>query len=316
MIFYKSVSAGNDFLHIDTGNLPAGHAKTAMARMLCDRHWGPGADGVVYYHIRRSPTPLPDAPPPAAHDLPGTMESPGVDFDIYNQDGSRAELSGNGMAGLTALMFYLGEFHDSVTLQTATGTKTNQLLEHNDNGDEFRLKIEIGAADFSNTNFFPFLEPGRAAYSHHGMTFHTVSVGNPHIVIIPGEKLTTGEMTSMGKMLEQATIFPHKTNVEFVLGKNPGSLYNGGEECRVYYYERGVGPTLSSSTGSAAVFAVLHALDYIKDHLIISFPPTDTSTGDIRLSATGEGRKRKIYVENCTKIVYKGIYRVGGPNEN
>ena len=68
------------------------------------------------------------------------------------------------------------------------------------------------------------------------------------------------------------------------------------KNCSIYYHERGVGRTLSSSTGSAAVYAVLQNQGQIGDHLLIQTP-----AGTIMVSG-----KDKIYIENSTKIMYKG----------
>lgn len=272
MIFYKTVSAGNDFLHIDVKELNAPDSDGQVSRghlagHLCQRKTGAGADGVVYYNIGEK----------------------GVDFEIFNRDGGEAELSGNGMAGLSALLFYLGKFKDQVTLNTRAGQKRHQLLQREKNN--FKLKIEIGEPDFCNTDFFPFLEKKKMEYTHKTIRFHPVSVGNPHAVVLLDRELPDETLNQMGEMLESANIFPQKTNVELIFYKNE-------ENCRLFYYERGVGRTLSSSTGSAAVFAVLQKLKFIRNRLFINTPE-----GKIKIYGKGS-----IYIENFTKIVYKGIY--------
>lgn len=141
MIFYKTVSCGNDFILIDVDEYQsaaaAGITKGQLAKKICTRHTGVGADGVVFYKISRDREP--------------------VDFEIFNQDGSDAELSGNGMAGLSALFFYLHQSgnQDHVVLNTKVGPKRNTCLHRDKN--KFRLKIEIGAPNFQDHNFFPFL---------------------------------------------------------------------------------------------------------------------------------------------------------------
>jgi diaminopimelate epimerase len=272
MIFYKTVSAGNDFLHIDMEDFKAQYKDGRMSRghlaeRLCCRHTGAGADGVIFY----------------------TLGDTAVDFEIFNRDGSEAELSGNGMAGLSALLFNLGKAQDRVTLSTRAGKKTHLLLEQEKN--TYKLKIDIGEPDFFNKDFFPFLEENRVLYSHEGIDFQPVSVGNPHVVVLPETELPEDTLNQMGAMLESAAIFPHNANVEFVFYKNE-------ENCRVFYYERGVGPTISSSTGSAAVFAVLQKTGHVRDRLTI-----DTPEGKVKIYG-----KKSIYIENCSKIVYKCIY--------
>lgn len=283
MIFYKTVSGGNDFLHVDTADIGGiaapgdiSEVKGRLARRLCDRRAGAGADGIIYYAVGEET----------------------AAFQIFNRDGTEAELSGNGMAGLSAVLFHLGKFKDRVTLDTRAGRKTNHLLSRK--GDTLTLKIEIGEPDFSDTVFFPFLEPGREEYVFNDFPFYPVSVGNPHAVILLDKPLhlMERELEKIGEMFEGAGIFPRKTNVELVHFKD-------AENCEVYYYERGVGPTLSSSTGSAAVFAVLQKLKIIPERLTIT-------SGGGTINIYGSGR---VYLDNIVRIVYKGIFKWIDQNE-
>jgi len=284
MIFYKSVASGNDFLHIDMEDfsIESPH-KGELARRMCNRHTGPGADGVIYYKLKGQ----------------------SVQFEIFNCDGSEAELSGNGMGGLAALMFYLERFRETAQMETKVGPRTHTLLQRLENS--FRMNIQIGPADFNALNFFPFLEEGVDAYECGGTMFYPVSVGNPHAVVLLKEDPGDEELERTGAMLEQALMFPHKVNVEFVLpldGSEPD--YEKGDGFRIYFYERGVGRTLASSTGSAAVFAVLQKLLLLRRSLTIPAPTFETSSQTLKsIKITG---KKDIFIENYVEIVYKGVY--------
>ncbi|MCP4147944.1 MAG: diaminopimelate epimerase [bacterium] len=289
MILYKTVSAGNDFLHIDMEDFNAYNCEKTckiergeFAENVCRRHSGAGADGVVYYSLHKNIT---------QHNSPSqTVDTlAAVTFAIFNRDGGEAELSGNGMAGVSAVLFNRGLFKDRVTLNTKTGIKSHKLLGRDRN--KFKLDIEIGVPDFYNTTSFPFLEEGELKYHFKEFSFYPVSVGNPHVVVLLEKELPEEMLTEMGKRLECADIFPKKANVEFVFFKDP-------ENCPVFYYERGVGRTLSSSTGSAAVFAVLQKLGLVKDNLTIQ-------AGKEKIKISGIS---SIHIENSTKIVYKCIY--------
>jgi diaminopimelate epimerase len=281
MIFYKTVSAGNDFLHVNvkdmeefmtttetpqTPGMP--ELKSRLAGCLCERRLGAGADGVIFY----------------------SLNNDSVDFQIFNRDGMEAELSGNGMAGLSSVLFYLGTFKDNITLNTRTGQKTHYLL--NRDGNKFSLQIQIGEPDFSNRTFFPFLEDNRKEYQYRGIRFYPVSVGNPHAVLLMEKDLPDEELEKIGEMFESGDIFPRRTNVELVHFKD-------AENCFVYYYERGVGHTRSSSTGSAAVFSVLQNLKAVVGGLTVT-----TRDGTIKIY----GKKKNIFVESYSKVVYKGNY--------
>lgn len=287
MIFYKTVSAGNDFLHVNAGLyqhiLTGKTAKSELAIRLCDRQTGAGADGIVYYRISGET----------------------VDFEIYNRDGGEAELSGNGMAGASALLFYLDHFKNTVVLNTRAGTKTNKLI-HVINPNKLRLQIDIGPSRFDDIKNFPFLEPGKQKYTFEGIDFYPVSVGNPHAVVILDKDIPDNQLEDIGKRLESGNIFPYRTNVEFVI-LTPNGIdtvdFEKGTGFRVYFYERGVGPTLASSTGSSAVYAVLYKLNMIKTNPQVLTIKREGINEGIRVSG-GTG----ILIENTTEIVYKGEY--------
>ncbi len=276
MIFYKTVSSGNDFLQIDISQIKSKKfSKNGLTKKICSNHIGAGADGVVYYKIHND----------------------SVDFEIFNQNGTEAELSGNGMAGCSALLFYLNHFKRDIVLNTKIGKRKIALLNKYKN--QFKLDVEIGEPDFENKRFFPFLKKNKLDYIYDKIKFYPVSVGNPHIVIILKDNISEEKLTAISKKLENATIFPLKTNIEFILIPDINEFdFEKHGNFRVFFYERGVGKTMLSSTGSSAIFSVLHKLKLIHNRLTIN-----TSSEKIKIYY-----KRKIYVENLTKIVYKGIY--------
>lgn len=323
MIFYKTSSFGNDFIEIDAGELacpqgrrpqgasrdpqgqqslgglacPQGRRphgellsasqkrshgglasadrieKSALARNICDRQRGVGADGVVYYDVGK----------------PGAAGAQHIDFQVFNRDGGEAELSGNGMAGLAAVLFQRRLAASPLALRAAIGSRRVELLGRD--GAVFRLHVEIGKPDFADRGFFPFLKGTPGPYAIDGLEFHPVSVGNPHAVVICREMPPGEQLAGLGKEIEGHPMFPKRVNVEFVQCTAPGA-------CRVYFYERGVGPTLASSTGSAAVFAVLRRLGMAGDRLDIDLGPEM-----IQLSWNNG-----IFIRNFTRVVCRGEY--------
>lgn len=274
MIFYKSSSAGNDFLITEKSRLKNRKENLSeFARKICDRKNGPGADGLIIYKD-------------ADHS---------VKFSIFNRDGSEAEISGNGMAGLSSLLFYLGKKGEKIVLDTKAGKRTIRL--NNRKGNEFHLKVEIGEPDFFNLEFFPFLEEGRTVYEYNNHSFCPVSVGNPHVVLFSETLPEKDEMIKIGAKLESGSIFPERTNVEFA-SPVKNTCIDTDIETDVFFYERGAGETGHSSSGSAAIYAVMKNLNLLKKNLIIK-----NKGKNITVSG-----KNKIYIENYTKIVYKGVY--------
>jgi diaminopimelate epimerase len=106
-------------------------------------------------------------------------------------------------------------------------------------------------------------------------------------------------LSALGAGLEGHSLFPRRTNVEFVQATGDG-------RCRVFFYERGVGPTQASSTGSSAVFAVLRRLGLAGDALEIESASSAGGAGQdgpIRLHW-----QDGIHVQTVTRLICKGEY--------
>jgi diaminopimelate epimerase len=316
MIFYKTSSFGNDFIEVDAGGLPAAmprrpHGATrepkdrqphgglpaalprrpqgasrdpqgelplgGLARAICDRQRGVGADGVVLYKTGKHQT----------------------HFQIFNRDGGEAELSGNGMAGLAAVLLQRRLAASPLTLKAAIGQRRVELLGRE--GPVFQLNVEIGGPDFADRGFFPFLGARRQSYRCAGVEFHPVSVGNPHAVVICPKLPAAAQLASLGKKLESHPMFPKRVNVEFA---EPTSA----DHSRAYFYERGVGPTQSSSTGSAAVFAVLRRLGLAGDRLVIDLDPAEKDPAGGDAEQIQLRWNNGIFLRNITRIICRGEY--------
>jgi Diaminopimelate epimerase len=219
-------------------------------------------------------------------------------FEIYNRDGGRAELSGNGMAALAAVLLRRCPAGSPLVLLTAIGSRRVRLLERR--GPRFRFDVEIGRPDFAHRAFFPFLSKGQDSYRAAGTDFCPVSVGNPHAVVLRRTMPGVARLEALGKKLEAHPMFPKRVNVEFVQARGPSS-------CRVFFYERGVGPTRASSTGSAAVFAVLRRLGMAGDQLQIEplAPSPGNGGGDDPIVLRW---REGIQVEIVTGLICKGRY--------
>jgi diaminopimelate epimerase len=279
MIFYKTSSCGNDFIEIDENDLPApGADKRLLVKEICDTHRAVGADGVVFYRL--------------ADD--------GIHFQIHNRDGGEAELSGNGMAGLAAVLLERRLASPPLLLLTRSGPRQVTWLGRD--GPVFQLRVEIGAADFFDLRSFPFLKEKQERYAVAGQEFYPVSVGNPHAVVLCPEEPAVETLPALGEKLALDRHFPFQVNVEFVhlsaAGSPDGTAALRPASCRVFFYERGVGPTQASSTGSAAVFAVLRRLGRVQDSLEID-------CGAERIAVSWQ---QGIFIHNFTRLVCRGEY--------
>jgi diaminopimelate epimerase len=278
MIFYKTSTSGNDFIIVDRGEFDlTGRDPGEFAREICNRDHGAGADGIIFYSHGENIT----------------------GFRIINSDGSGAEISGNGMAGLASVLFFLDKSREKVTLESPAGTRSVELAGRE--GNTFLQIIDMGSPRFDNKGHFPFLVEERLNYEYGGMKFFPVSTGNPHaVILLEGKEPQIGDLISTGKILGSAEIFPQGTNVEFV---HPFNTPQGDNIplIRTVFVERGAGVTPFSSTGSTAVFSVLARLGLVGDRIRIA-----AGDNDIPIHKTGDN----VFIESSTKIVYKGEYDI------
>lgn len=221
--FIKMNALGNDFVMVD-GREYSVDKVVSKAEYLCDRHFGIGADGVIFI-------------------LPGRD---GTDFTmrIINSDGSEAEMCGNGIRCFALWLDQHGEFSgDELSVFTLAGIIRISR-------DEELYRVNMGAPVLTPSNI-PLSVSGETVVqipiSVNDEVFHftAVSMGNPHAVFFTDE-ITDRQILSCGPQIEQNQIFPNKTNVEFVKVISRSEL-----EMRVW--ERGCGETFACGTGACAV---------------------------------------------------------------
>ena len=207
--YAKAHAYGNDFLLVCESKDVV--SPENLARSICDRNLGIGADGLILYRNDDSQ----------------------FFMSLFNQDGSFAEVSGNGLRCLGAYLSYskLTEL-TRIDVVTDAGRMQLDLLERND--ARFTVRTDLGAPKKIRTDLFLEVEGRRFKTT-------TLSMGNPHCVVF--EDLE--ELSVVGPVMSNHPHFLHKTNVELVQVMNEYAI-------RVAIWERGVGPTASSGTGSAA----------------------------------------------------------------
>jgi diaminopimelate epimerase len=223
MEFIKAHAYGNDFLFVAESGTH-GRDAASLARTLCERHTGVGADGLILYR----PTPA------------------GAAMRLLNADGSHAEVSGNGVRCLAALVTSargIGEGADArqvepITIQTDCGPKVLRLLGVEHGRYAFRAWMghpsELREIDLD------------AAGAR--VRVAALRVGNPQCVVL-GARISDTRFRELGPALERHPAFPEGTNVEFAEVMSPGCV-------RILIWERGVGPTAASGTGACAAAVV------------------------------------------------------------
>jgi len=215
--FTKASACGNDFLIVE-GTYAFGDL-TALSRRLCDRHRGVGADGVEWL--------FPDAEADAR-------------LRLFNADGSEAEISGNGTRCVAAEICSR-EGKTEVGVRTGAGLKKCRLITRTDGqqGATFEFEAEMGQPEVGGELSVETMS-GRAVGTK-------VSMGNPHYVIFV-ENFQDGWQRQAALIGAQPQ-FPQGTNVEYVVVRHTNE---GANEIEIRLFERGVGETESSGTGSCA----------------------------------------------------------------
>jgi len=215
--FTKASACGNDFLMLE-GALASGDL-SALSRRLCDRHRGVGADGVEWL--------FPDA-------------EADVNARLINADGSEAEISGNGTRCVAAEICSRKN-KTEVVIRTGAGLKTCRLVgpkkgrEDGRQGSTFEFETDMGQPEVGGQLSIETMWV-RAVGTR-------VSMGNPHFVIFV-ENFQDGWQRQAALIGTQPQ-FPQGTNVEYV-------TVRGANEIEIRLFERGVGETQSSGTGSCA----------------------------------------------------------------
>jgi len=220
MRFAKAHACGNDFLIVE------GAWDSDLARKLCERHTGIGADGVEFFE--------------------NTGKRAGR-IRLANADGSIAEISGNGTRCVAAWLAHTerAPVGEVFILQTDAGPRACTIVAAE--SGSFQIAAGMGVPEVSPTQLT--LADRTLVYGIQ------VSMGNPHFVVVVHDEnfgAHSRGWQELGRELCAHKQFPHQTNVEFV-------RIIQANEIEIRIFERGVGPTTSSGTGTCATAAAVIA---------------------------------------------------------
>lgn len=229
--FVKMEGLGNDFILLDDRykEIEACMPYSDLAKKLCDRRFGIGADGIILIL-----TPGDD------HD---------IKFRIYNCDGSQAEMCGNGMRCFAKLLYEEQILDKSIMkVDTLAGTVIPEVIL-DENGHAVKVSVDMGEPVLTSGDI-PVISPGDTTIESDldvdGEQYQItcVSMGNPHAVIFVDDA-TAIALKEIGPKIETHERFPKKTNVEFI-------EVISETELRMRVWERGAGITLACGTGACA----------------------------------------------------------------
>jgi len=288
--FVKYEAAGNDFIVVSAADVepPSGLGPKArkahtrflagLARAILARHTGVGADGLLV-------------------SWPPLGERNHAALQVFNADGSEAEMSGNGIRCLAAWLLDVGMGLARLAIETPAGLRT---VEHTSDlyGDRL-FRVHMGEPVFDPRQI-PFraakVSPpviGYALPTSLGAREVTVlSMGNPHCTMFV-KSFDEFDWRMLGKEIESQASFPNRTNVEFVRVVSP-------TEIEVRFWERGVGETASSGTGSSAA--------------VVASKLNEFSTRSVRVRTPGGllkvewGISGQVYLTGPVRRIANGTY--------
>lgn len=276
MRFTKMQGCGNDYVYVD-GNAEriSPEKKPELVRRLSDRHFGIGSDGVIFIN---------------------PSDQADFEMEMYNADGTRAEMCGNGIRCVGKFVYDKG-LTDKTDITVISAGKIKYLTLFVNEGKVETVKVNMGAPELTAA-LVPVLCDGVQAVDEpitvQGRAYKMtcVSMGNPHAVVFLDD-VENLAIEEIGPYFESHERFPKRTNTEFV-----NVIDRNTVQMRVW--ERGTGETLACGTGACAtvVACVLNGLteETVKVKLL---------GGD--LTVTWDREADLVYMTGPAVTVFEGI---------
>ena len=257
--FFKAHGHGNDYLVFEEG--PGALLTPALIRAICDRHRGPGGDGIVVVEAGAGEA-------GSADEVGGGAEAGGAGVEagaaparlrMFNPDGGEFERSGNGLRIAGVHLRRRGAAPEGWFPVEVGGDRVRVRVAGPGEDGAWDASVEMGRVGFPAG--LPFVDPdavdarGRVTLALPGLggggrtrvEVIPVSVGNPHAVALR-PAWSRAEADHYGPLIGRGAAFPRGANVQFVDAPTGGAI-------AIRIWERGVGPTLASGTSACAAVA-------------------------------------------------------------
>lgn len=275
MKFTKMQGCGNDYIYFDCIDKKTKNEKETAIK-LSDRHFGIGGDGIIL--IKRG-------------------KKAEFEMQIYNADGSRAQMCGNGIRCVAKYLYDNNYVNDKkFTVESAGAVKYIEVFTENNRVKSAR--VDMGAPKLSAADI-PVSVSGERAVQYPTTVDNTeykmtcVSMGNPHAVVFIDKSPKDFPLSKIGPLFENNELFPERTNTEFIKVLNRHEL-----EMRVW--ERGSGETLACGTGAcaSAVAAIINGFtdNDVTVHLL---------GGDLQISWSGD-ENDSVFMSGPAQTVFEG----------
>lgn len=277
MKFTKMQGIGNDYVYVnclqETIENPS-----ELAKKISDRHYGVGSDGLIMINL---------------------SDKADFEMEMYNADGSRGEMCGNGIRCVAKYVYDYGlTDKTSISVETLAGIKYLDLTV--EDGKVVLVKVDMGKP-MLRPEEVPVVsekeevidEPITVDGQEYRMT--CVSMGNPHAVVFIDQDVKEFPLETVGVKFENHERFPKRVNTEFV-----NVLDRHTAQMRVW--ERGSGETLACGTGACAV-AVACALNGLtEDEVTVKL-----LGGDLQIKWDRE--KNTVYMTGPAEVVFDGEWK-------
>ncbi len=284
MRFTKMQGCGNDYVYVNGFEEQiAKDEKTDLARRISDRHFGVGSDGLIFIN----PSDIAD-----------------FEMEMYNGDGSRAEMCGNGIRCVGKYVYDHGMTKGKEFTVESFGAVKHLTVVEEEEGRAKTLRVDMGSPILEaekvpvSPKYF-FVDPAEsvvdAPIEVDGNDYHVtcVSMGNPHAVVFI-EDTDSLPIESIGPKFENHEAFPNRINTEFVQVIDKGYV-------KMRVWERGSGETLACGTGCCAT-AVACILNGKTDNKVT----VEVLGGKIEIEWDRE--KNVIYMTGPGVTVFEGDY--------
>ncbi len=264
--FEKWQGLGNDFIILENAD-----ATSDLAKKMCDRNFGIGADG-IFSAVK--------------FDRMAKPENADIAWKFYNSDGSIAQMCGNGMRCFAKYVFDNGIIKKhKFSVQTLAGVIIPEILETG------KVCVNMGVPVFDASRI-PAKVPDIFDFEVEGFKASAVSMGNPHCVIFTDGD-TRKLAAEIGPAIEVSPFFPEKTNVEFVEIKSRKKI-------KIDVWERGCGITLACGTGACASVALGVKKGLLDEEVSVVLPG-----GELLINYT-EGQN--VYMTGDARKVFSGVW--------
>lgn len=274
MKFTKMHGIGNDYVYVNCLNEEVKHPQE-VAEFVSDRHFGIGSDGLI---------------------LIKSSQIADFEMAMYNADGSRGEMCGNGIRCVAKYVYDYGLTDKTgISVETLAGIKYLDLTV--EDGKVSQVKVNMGAPELAAEKIPVLAEEKQAVdvpLEVEGNTYRMtcVSMGNPHCVIFLEEDVRNLDLEKIGPAFENHSRFPKRINTEFVNVIDKNTL-------RMRVWERGSGETLACGTGACATAVAAMINGKTGKEVTVQL-----SGGDLHIA--WEGGDAPVYMTGSATTVFDG----------